>query len=161
MTIAIDQVRSWCSLDTAPRLTGMTETFVRGLQIVVAAKGRERQFWVAVTQRIKVVAAVQKRLEDGPLRQAHKLKLRLNGACQWDPISQAAKFVVDLATPDAGRPRLAASIVTYATAASSRRVTPMIVRHWGYCVLLVSTVTPHTLHQPRGHSEVPKLRRTV
>ena len=75
--------------------TGMTETFVRGLQVVVATKGRERQFWVAVTPRIKAVAVVQKHLEDGwnasltdqkiTLRQAHKLKLRLNGACRWVP----------------------------------------------------------------------------
>ena len=74
---------------------GMTGTFVRGLQVVVATKGRERQFWVAVTPRIKAVAVVQRRLEDGwkasltdqkiTLRQAHKLKLRLNGACRWDP----------------------------------------------------------------------------
>jgi hypothetical protein len=43
----------------------MTETFVRGLRVVVATKGRERQFWVTATPRDKAVAVVQKRLEDG------------------------------------------------------------------------------------------------
>lgn len=73
----------------------MTETFVDGLQVVVATKGRERQYWVAVTTRKKAATVVQKRLEDGwkatltdkqiTVRQAHYLKLRLNGACRWDP----------------------------------------------------------------------------
>ena len=77
----------------------MTETFVDGLQIVVATKGRERQYWVAVTTRKKATTVVQKRLEDGwkatltnrqiTLRQAHELKLRLNGACRWEPDTQA------------------------------------------------------------------------
>jgi hypothetical protein len=73
----------------------MTETFVRGLRVVVATKGRERQFWVTATPRDKAVAVVQKRLEDGwkatltdhqiTVRQEHKLtKLRLNGACRWE-----------------------------------------------------------------------------
>jgi hypothetical protein len=77
----------------------MTETFVRGLRVVVATKGRERQFWVAATPRDKATAVVQKRLQDGwkatltdqqiTVRQAHKLtKLRLNGACQWEPDQQ-------------------------------------------------------------------------
>jgi hypothetical protein len=73
----------------------MTETFVTGLHVVVATNGPNREFWVAVTPRNKAVAAVQKRLEDGwkasltdqkiTVRQAHKLKLRLNGACRWNP----------------------------------------------------------------------------
>ena len=74
----------------------MTDTFVDGLRVVVATKGRERQFWVAATPRDKAAAAVQRRLEDGwkatltdrqiTVRQAHKLKqLRLNSACRWDP----------------------------------------------------------------------------
>jgi hypothetical protein len=74
----------------------MTESFVRGLRVVVATKGSERQFWVAATPRDKAAAVVQRRLEDGweatlidqqiTVRQAHKLtKLRLNGACRWDP----------------------------------------------------------------------------
>jgi hypothetical protein len=78
----------------------MTETFVRGLRVVVATKGSERQFWVTATPRDKAVAVVQKRLEDGwkatltdqqiTVRQAHKLtKLRLNGACQWEPDKQS------------------------------------------------------------------------
>ena len=77
----------------------MAETFVDGLQVVVATKGLERQFWVAVTTRKKAATVVQKRLEDGwkatltdkqiTVRQAHKLKLRLNGACRWDPDNEA------------------------------------------------------------------------
>jgi hypothetical protein len=78
----------------------MTETFVDGLQVVVATKGRERQYWIAVTTRRKAASVVQKRLELGwkatltdkqiTVRQAHKLKLRLNGACRWDPDTNAA-----------------------------------------------------------------------
>ena len=77
----------------------MTESFVRGLRVVVATKGSERQFWVAVTPRNKATAVVQKRLEDGwkatltnqqiTVRQAHKLNLRLNGACRWEPDQQS------------------------------------------------------------------------
>jgi hypothetical protein len=77
----------------------MTETFVRGLRVVVATKGSERQFWVAVTPRDKAAAVVQRRLQDGwkatltdqqiTVRQAHKLKLRLNGACRWEPDQQS------------------------------------------------------------------------
>jgi hypothetical protein len=73
----------------------MTETFVDGLQVVAATKGRERQYWIAATTRKKAATVVQKRLEDGwkatltdkqiTVRQAHKLKLRLNGACRWVP----------------------------------------------------------------------------
>jgi hypothetical protein len=73
----------------------MTETFVAGLHVVVATNGPKRQFWVAVTPRNKAVGVVQKRLEDGwkasltdqqiTVRQAGKLKLRLNGACRWNP----------------------------------------------------------------------------
>ena len=77
----------------------MTKTFVRGLRVVVATKGSERQFWVTATPRDKAVAVVQKSLDDGwtatltdqqiTVRQAHKLtKLRLNGACQWEPDKQ-------------------------------------------------------------------------
>ena len=43
----------------------MTETFVRGLRVVVASKGSERQYWVAATPRDKAAAVVQRRLEDG------------------------------------------------------------------------------------------------
>jgi hypothetical protein len=43
----------------------MTETFVDGLQLVVATKGRERQYWVAVTTRKKAATVVQKLLEVG------------------------------------------------------------------------------------------------
>jgi phage replication-related protein YjqB (UPF0714/DUF867 family) len=78
----------------------MTEIFVDGLQIVVATKGRERQFWVAVTTRKKAAGVVQRRLEEGwkatltdkqiTVQQAHKLKLRLNGACRWEPDQQGA-----------------------------------------------------------------------
>jgi hypothetical protein len=78
----------------------MTDTFVNGLHVVVATKGRERRFWVAATARDKSAATVQRRLEDGwkatlinqqiTVRQAHKLKgLRLNSACQWDPNQEA------------------------------------------------------------------------
>ena len=77
----------------------MTETFVRGLRVVVATKGSERQYWVAVTPRNKAAAVVQRRLEDGwiatltdqqiTVRQSHKLKLRLNGACLWEPDQQS------------------------------------------------------------------------
>jgi len=79
--------------------TDMTETFVDGLQVVVATKGRERQYWIAVTSRKKAATVVQKRLKDGwkatltdkqiTVRQAHKLKLRLNDACRWDPDTEA------------------------------------------------------------------------
>jgi hypothetical protein len=77
----------------------MTDIFVNGLQVVVATKGSERQFWVAVTPRNKAAAAVQRRLEVGwkatltdeqiTVRQAHNLKLRLNGACRWEPDQQS------------------------------------------------------------------------
>ena len=40
----------------------MGETFVDGLQVVVATKGRERQYWVAVTTRNKAATILQKRL---------------------------------------------------------------------------------------------------
>lgn len=72
----------------------MTETFVDGLQVVVATRGRERQYRVAVTPRKKAASVVQKRLGLGwkatltdkqiTVRQAHNLKLRLNGACRWE-----------------------------------------------------------------------------
>jgi hypothetical protein len=72
----------------------MTETFVAGLHVVVATNGPERQFWVAATPRNKAAVVVQKRLEVGwkasltkkqiTVRQAQKLKLRLNGVCQWN-----------------------------------------------------------------------------
>jgi hypothetical protein len=72
----------------------MTETFVDGLQVVVATKRWERQYWVAVTTRKKAASVVQKRLDVGwkasltdkkiTVRQAHKLKLRLNDACRWE-----------------------------------------------------------------------------
>ena len=62
----------------------MTETLVRGLQILIATRGRERQLRVAVFP-IKAVALAQKRQEDGwkasltaqniTPRQALKLKL--------------------------------------------------------------------------------------
>jgi hypothetical protein len=38
----------------------MAETFVDGLQVVVATKGRELQYWVAVTTRKKAATVVQK-----------------------------------------------------------------------------------------------------
>jgi hypothetical protein len=73
----------------------MTETFVHGLLVVVANKGRERQFWVAATPRDKAAAIVQRHLEGGwkatltdqqiTVRESHKLKLRLNGVCRWEP----------------------------------------------------------------------------
>ena len=74
--------------------THMSETFVTGLHVVVATNGPESQFWVAATPRDRAAVVVQKRLEDGwkaslteqqiTVRQAQKLKLRLNGACRWN-----------------------------------------------------------------------------
>jgi hypothetical protein len=76
------------------RVTHMSETFVAGLHVVIATNGPESQFWVAATPRDKAAVVVQKRLEDGwkaslteqqvTVRQAQKLKLRLNGACRWN-----------------------------------------------------------------------------
>jgi hypothetical protein len=81
----------------------MTETFVDGLQVVVATKGQKRQYWVTVTTRKKAVTVVQKRLEEGwkatladkqiTVRQAHKLMLRLNDACRWEPDQQSIDIV--------------------------------------------------------------------
>jgi phage replication-related protein YjqB (UPF0714/DUF867 family) len=81
------------------RIDDMTETFVDGLQVVVATKGREHQYLVAVTTRKKAATVVRKRLKDGwkatltdkqiTVRQAHKLNLRPNGACRWEPDTEA------------------------------------------------------------------------
>ena len=81
----------------------MSESFVNGLQVVVASKGWERQYWVAVTSRKKAATVVQKRLGKGwkatltdkqiTVRQAHNLKLRPNDACRWEPDRQGVDEV--------------------------------------------------------------------
>ena len=43
----------------------MAKTVILGVTVVVATKGRERQYWVAAVPRDQAVAAVQKKLTDG------------------------------------------------------------------------------------------------
>lgn len=62
-------------------------------------RGGNANTGLAVTTRKKAATVVQKRLEVGwkatltdkqiTVRQAHKLKLRLNDACRWEPDTEA------------------------------------------------------------------------